>query len=63
MTHKNPELRTSSVVSDKKAPPIKAKPGALSQAPKKPPRTELEDGNKWIIVSNWKGTMLMKGKP
>ena len=33
------------------APPaVKAKPGALTQT-KKPARTELEDGKKWIIVS------------
>lgn len=62
MTHKNPELRTTSVVPDKKAPPIKAKPGSLSQAPKKPARTELEDGNKWIIVSDQVGSALIVGK-
>lgn len=49
MTHKNPELRQSGVVADKKEPPaVKPKPGA--QAPKKPARFELEDGNKWIVV-------------
>lgn len=62
MTHKNPELRTNSVVPDKKAPPVKAKPGALSQAPKKPARTELEDGNKWIIVSVITQPVLTAGK-
>ncbi|WWC66989.1 uncharacterized protein I206_100896 [Kwoniella pini CBS 10737] len=51
MTHKNPELRQSSVVSDsvngKKAPPtLKPKPGAVV---KKPAKFELEDGNKWMI--------------
>lgn len=53
MTHKNPELRQSSVVAEKKAPPaIAPKPGAgAGQAPKKPPRFELEDGNKWLVVS------------
>jgi len=53
MTHKNPELRTNSVVPDKKTPPaVKTKPGSLAQTPKKPARTELEDGNKWIIASD-----------
>lgn len=52
MTHKNPELRASSVVPEtvKRAPPpLKAKPGSFV-VQKKPARTELEDGNKWIIV-------------
>jgi adenylyl cyclase-associated protein len=54
MTHKNPELRATGAVPDtKKTPPVvKAKPGSLAQAPKKPPRLELEDGNKWIVVSS-----------
>jgi adenylyl cyclase-associated protein len=31
-------------------PPIKAKPAGFSkQAAKKPPKSELEDGNKWLI--------------
>jgi adenylyl cyclase-associated protein len=30
---------------------VKAKPGSLAQTPKKPPRLELEDGNKWMVVS------------
>lgn len=50
MTHKNPELRTSSVVPDgqKKEPPvIGKKPTVLA---KKPPKFELEDGNKWMVV-------------
>jgi len=54
MTHKNPELRSQAAVVDasKNAPPqVKVKPGALAQAPEKPPRMTLEDGNKWIVVS------------
>lgn len=53
MTHKNPELRATGAVPDtKKTPPaVKAKPGSLAQTPKKPPRLELEDGNKWMVVS------------
>jgi len=50
MTHKNPELRTSSTVPDnqKKAPPaIGKKPAVVA---KKPPKFELEDGNKWMVV-------------
>ncbi|WWC85656.1 uncharacterized protein L201_000522 [Kwoniella dendrophila CBS 6074] len=51
MTHKNPELRSSSVVPDgasgKKAPPLKPKPGAAPA--KKPAKLELEDGNKWMV--------------
>lgn len=58
MTHKNPELRQSSTVSEKKAPPeIKAKPGALARQPsqvaKKPAKTELEGGNKWSVVRSF----------
>lgn len=46
-THKNPELRASSVVASKAAPPPKPKkPSALTT--KKPPRKELL-GNKWFI--------------
>ncbi|KAL1406916.1 suppressor of rasval19 [Vanrija albida] len=52
-THKNPELRAAGVVSDKKVsspPPIKAKPASFSKAaPKKPAKTELVDGNKWVV--------------
>lgn len=51
MTHKNPELRGSGTVPDlqKKEPPaVGKKPATLT---KKPPRLELEDGNKWMIVS------------
>jgi adenylyl cyclase-associated protein len=50
MTHKNPELRTSSTVPDnqKKEPPvIGKKPAVLA---KKPAKFELEDGNKWMVV-------------
>lgn len=50
MTHKNPSLRNSSVVPDKKPAPS-AKPPALSRQQskmKKPSRKELE-GTKWII--------------
>lgn len=50
MTHKNPSLRSSSVVPDKKPAPS-AKPPALSRQQskmKKPSRKELE-GTKWII--------------
>jgi adenylyl cyclase-associated protein len=53
MTHKNPDLRSSSVAPDatKSGPPaVKAKPGALTQAANKPPKMELQDGNKWIVV-------------
>lgn len=54
MTHKNPELRTSSVVQESKrtAPAVKAKPVPLAQGPKKQARTELEEGNKWIIENH-----------
>lgn len=50
MTHKNPSLRSASIVPDngKKGPPLKPKPGA--KPAKKPAKVELEDGNKWIIV-------------
>lgn len=49
MTHKNPSLRSASIVPDngKKGPPLKPKPGA--KPAKKPAKVELEDGNKWII--------------
>jgi len=52
MTHKNPELRSSSVVPEnqKKEPPvIGKKPAVLA---KKPAKFELEDGNKWMVVSS-----------
>lgn len=50
MTHKNPSLRASSVVPDKK-PALSAKPAALTRQAskiKKPARKELE-GTKWIV--------------
>ncbi|TGZ82887.1 hypothetical protein EX30DRAFT_316737 [Ascodesmis nigricans] len=57
MTHKNPDLRGSSMVparpsssgslrAKSPAPPHKNKPAHLTK--KKPPKTEL-DGNKWVI--------------
>lgn len=58
-THKNPELRAGGTVPDTaqktspqraSPPPIKAKPSAFTKQPtKKPPKLELEDGNKWIV--------------
>lgn len=55
-THKNPELRASSVVPDRStspskrsAPPVKAKPASFTK--KKPARTELE-GSKWIVENH-----------
>lgn len=63
MTHKNPSLRTSSVVPEKSsmrgkspAPPPVRKPAHMKT--KKPPKMELY-GNKWIIVcilSRWHTT-------
>lgn len=50
-THKNPDLRASSVVKDgdiKK--PKTTKPAATVAAVKKPPRCELAN-NKWSVVS------------
>ncbi|KAJ9094853.1 hypothetical protein QFC19_007782 [Naganishia cerealis] len=51
-THKNPNLRASSVVADKSGPPERpAKPSKLAsqvQVQKKPAKTEL-DGTKWNI--------------
>jgi adenylyl cyclase-associated protein len=58
MTHKNPDLRVSSVVPDatnKSAPDVKPKPFSIS---KKPARTELEDGNKWIIVGDGQSPLI-----
>ncbi|KAF8426902.1 adenylate cyclase associated N terminal-domain-containing protein [Tirmania nivea] len=53
MTHKNPELRASSLVPDKvavrgksPAPPPVRKPAHMKT--KKPPKMEL-DGNKWLV--------------
>jgi adenylyl cyclase-associated protein len=61
MTHKNPELRGSSIVpanvrpgssgsirGKSPAPPPRAKPASLSLSQKKPPKMELE-GMKWVI--------------
>lgn len=52
MTHKNPELRQSSVVrapsAGKKSPPVPKKPSALSLKPKPEPIIELQD-SKWIV--------------
>lgn len=58
MTHKNPELRQSSIVrsksnssqnsNGKKAPPIPKKPNSLTLKSKPEPVIELQD-NKWII--------------
>lgn len=54
MTHKNPNLRASSLVPDKAAvrgkspaPPPVRKPAHMKS--KKPPRMELEGGKTWII--------------
>ncbi|KAJ9126522.1 hypothetical protein QFC24_001549 [Naganishia onofrii] len=51
-THKNPNLRASSVVADKSGPPERpAKPSKLAsqvQVQKKPAKTEL-DGTKWNV--------------
>jgi adenylyl cyclase-associated protein len=52
MTHKNPELRQSSLVrvpsAGKKSPPVPKKPSSLSLKPKPEPVIELQD-SKWII--------------
>lgn len=54
MTHKNPSLRTSSLVPDRsstaraKSPAPSKKPKPESMRARKPPRKELE-GNKWIL--------------
>ena len=50
-THKNPELRASSVVKASEKPAAKAAPKAASApAAKKPPVCALQ-GKKWIVVS------------
>jgi adenylyl cyclase-associated protein len=52
MTHKNPSLRSGSVVSSGqrgKSPAPGKKPKPESMRTKKPPKKEL-DGNKWTIV-------------
>jgi len=48
MTHKNPNLRASSVVPDKAKPTPKPAAAAPKQAAKKPPVFELK-GKKWIV--------------
>ncbi|KAF3184078.1 hypothetical protein TWF751_000082 [Orbilia oligospora] len=52
MTHKNPSLRASSLVSGEaarpKSPGPQAKPKPAHMKQKKPPKMEL-DGNKWIV--------------
>lgn len=56
MTHKNPELRASSVVKDVPKPAAaasKPKFGAAAAA-KKDPVFELQ-GKKWVVVSAWAG--------
>jgi adenylyl cyclase-associated protein len=49
MTHKNPELRATSVVPASSEKPVVAKPNAAKTAPKGPPKLALE-GNKWVVV-------------
>ncbi|TYJ58648.1 hypothetical protein B9479_000484 [Cryptococcus floricola] len=64
-THKNPELRSGSTVTEagaggKKPPALKPKPGSFVAAPpKKPARLELEDGSRWI-VDNQEGNKAIK---
>lgn len=61
MTHKNPELRTSSVV---KADALEKKPVSNSTAAqpkaatKLPPKTQLE-GNKWVVENHTSGTVVL----
>lgn len=52
-THKNPELRASSTVSDKAPPPKPKKPTTLKT--KKPPRKELL-GSKWFVENYENGS-------
>ena len=50
-THKNPELRSSSVVKASEVKkPTKAAPKFGASAEKKPPVCELQ-GKKWVVVS------------
>ena len=49
-THKNPELRASSVVKASEKPKTTSAPKFGASAVKKPPQTKL-DGNKWLVVS------------
>ncbi|WVQ74018.1 hypothetical protein IAR50_003599 [Cryptococcus sp. DSM 104548] len=64
-THKNPELRGGSTVTEagaggRKPPALKPKPGSFVAAPpKKPARLELEDGSRWI-VENQEGNKAIK---
>ena len=53
MTHKNPELRGSSVVkeADLQKKKAAAAPKKAAVAAKKPPKMQL-DGKKWDIVSS-----------
>ena len=52
MNHKNPELRTNSpIIAVKAVDASTPKVGVSAPAQKKPARMELEDGNKWIVVS------------
>lgn len=54
MTHKNPELRASSIVkaSDTPAAPAAAAPAkSFAAAPKAPPKLALE-GNKWVVENH-----------
>lgn len=48
MTHKNPELRATSIVKEKDIPEKKAPPAVPSKIPSKPPKLALE-GNKWVV--------------
>lgn len=50
-THKNPELRASSIVKTSDKPKTTSAPKYGASAVKKPPQTKL-DGNKWLVVSN-----------
>ena len=49
-THKNPELRTSSVVKASDKPKTTSAPKYGASAVKKSPQTK-QDGNKWLVVS------------
>lgn len=49
-THKNPELRASSVVKASSKPATSSAPKAATPAVKKPPVCELQ-GKKWVVVS------------
>lgn len=49
MTHKNPELRASSVVKAVEKPAAAAAPKAAAAAAKKPPVLELQGNKKWAV--------------